>query len=190
MSVEPTIYVVDDDDESRLSVSALVRSLGLRSESFSSAEEFLENYQDGRPGCLVTDVRMRGMSGLALQKKLQERHISLPVILLTAFAGIPMTVQAMKRGAVTLLEKPCEEDQLWEAIRDALDLDADTRDSFQTRKEYRRRLAMLPRGTNRAGSCCRGGTQQRDRQATGQEPSHRRSPPRRDLPQDPSRLGS
>jgi two-component system response regulator FixJ len=135
--------VVDDDDESRISVSALVRSMGLRSESFGSAEEFLDNYQDGRPGCLVTDVRMRGMSGLALQEQLLQRNISLPVILLTTFARIPMTVQAMKRGAVTLLEKPCEEDQLWEAIRDALDLDADSRETFQIRKEYRRRLAAL-----------------------------------------------
>ena len=141
MEIEPTVYVVDDDDQSRMSVCALVRSMGIAAESFSSAEEFLDNYRPDQPGCLVTDVRMRGISGLELQEKLHERNIPLPVILMTAFAGVPMTIQAIKRGAVTLLEKPFEENQLWEAIRGALERDAETRESFETRGEYRRRLA-------------------------------------------------
>jgi FixJ family two-component response regulator len=143
MPIEPTVYVIDDDDEPRISVCALVRSMGVAAEGFSSAEEFLESYPTGRPGCLVTDVRMPGMSGLELQEQLQQRNIPLPVILLTAFAKIPMAVEAIKRGAVTLLEKPCEENQLWEAIRDALDQDANHRAEFEAREECRRRLATL-----------------------------------------------
>jgi len=143
MAVEPTVYVVDDDELARRSVCALVRSMQIRAESFSSAEEFLEHYRKGQPGCLVTDVRMLGLSGLELQEKLQELDISLPVIVMTAFARVPMTVEAMKRGAVTLLEKPCEDNQLWEAIRDALARDAATRSVYERREEYRRRLATL-----------------------------------------------
>jgi len=86
---------------------------------------------------------MLGMSGLELQKKLQELNIALPVIVMTAFARITMSVEAMKRGAVTFLEKPCEENRLWEAIRDALAQDAATRTTFERHEEYRRRLAAL-----------------------------------------------
>ena len=143
MLVEPTVFVVDDDELARMSVCALARSMGLRTESFSSAEEFLEQYQKGSPGCLVTDVRMLGMSGLQLQEKLQELNISLPVIVMTAHARVPMTVRAMKRGAVTLLEKPCEDNELWDAIREALAQDAATRQKFERREQYRRRLAEL-----------------------------------------------
>ena len=143
MSAEPTVFVVDDDELARMSVCALVRSMGIRAESFSSAEEFLEQYQKGAPGCLVTDVRMLGMSGLQLQEKLQEFNISLPVIVMTAHARVPMTVRAMKRGAVTLLEKPCEDNELWDAIREALAQDAATRQQSERREQYRRRLAKL-----------------------------------------------
>ncbi|NQT12688.1 MAG: response regulator transcription factor [Planctomycetes bacterium] len=143
MASEPTVFVVDDDELARRSVCALVRSMRIRAESFSSAEEFLRHYRKGQPGCLVTDVRMTGMSGLELQRELQELDVPLPVIVMTAFARVPMTVEAMKRGAVTFLEKPCEENQLWEAIRDALARDAATRSAFERREESRRRLATL-----------------------------------------------
>ena len=124
MVAEQIVYVVDDDDGSSMSVCALVRSMGVQSESYESAEEFLVNYRAGQPGCLVTDFRMRGMNGLQLQEKLLERNIELPVILITAFARTPMTVQAMKHGAVTLLDKPYRVDELWNSIRKALELDA------------------------------------------------------------------
>jgi FixJ family two-component response regulator len=143
MAAEQTVYVVDDDELSRGSVCALARSMGVRAESFSSAEQFLRHYRKGQPGCLVTDVRMLGMSGLELQQRLKDLDIPLPVIVMTAYARIPMSVEAMKRGAVTFLEKPCEENQLWEAIRDALAQDAATRAEFERRDEYRRRLAAL-----------------------------------------------
>ena len=143
MAIEPTVYVVDDQDEARMSVCALARSMGLRAESFSSAEEFLQGYSKGQPGCLVTDVWMHGMNGLDLQERLRERNIPIPVVLLTAFAETPLAVQAMKHGAVTLLEKPCEKSQLCESIREALDRDVQRRADMETRQEYRRRLATL-----------------------------------------------
>ena len=133
MSNEPTVFVVDDDELARDSVCALVQSMGIRAESFSSAEEFLEQYVDGRPGCLVTDVRMTGMSGLELQEKLQELKIPLPVIVMTAYAKTSLTVRAMQSGAVTVLEKPCEENELWDAIRTALARDAQGRDARDQR---------------------------------------------------------
>lgn len=140
---EMTVHVVDDDEMARMSVCALVDSMGIRAESFSSAEEFLEKYEKGRPGCLVTDVRMLGMSGMELQQKLQELNIPLPVIVMTAHAETPITVRAIKRGAVTLLEKPCGDNDLWDAIREGLAQDAATRQRFQNLEENRRRLATL-----------------------------------------------
>jgi FixJ family two-component response regulator len=138
---EPTVFVVDDDRQARESVCALVRSLGVRAESFSSAEEFLEAYEPHLPGCLVTDVRMFGMSGIELQQKLREDGVPIPVIVITAYARTPVTVKAMQHGALTLLEKPYEEDELWDAIRKALAIDAAGRQQFERRQELRDRLA-------------------------------------------------
>ena len=120
MAVEPTVFVVNDDELARKSVCALVCSLGVRAEAFSSAKEFLGRYRPGDPGCLVTDIRMLGMSGLDLQDRLAEQGIRLPVIVLTAYPRTRSTVRAMKAGALTLLEKPYDEEELWDAIRRAL----------------------------------------------------------------------
>jgi len=113
MTAKPTVFVVDDDELARTSVCALVCSMGIPAEPFSSAEEFLDHYVEGLPGCLVTDVRMLGMSGLELQERLRELDIHLPVVVMTAYAKTPLTVRAIQGGAVTLLEKPCEDDELW-----------------------------------------------------------------------------
>jgi FixJ family two-component response regulator len=139
----PTIFVVDDDEQARTSVCALVRSMGLPAEAFSSAEEFLASYREPRPGCLVVDVRMLGMSGLELQEELNRRNVLLPVIVLTAYARTPVTVRAMKAGAVTLLEKPYQDDDLWDAIRKALAHDAARRSEHERRQQIRRRAARL-----------------------------------------------
>ena len=143
MAGEPTVFVVDDDELMRTSICALARSMGVRAEAFRSAEEFLENYVDGRPGCLVTDVRMLGMSGLELQEKLRELDVQLPVIVMTAHATTPLTVRAMQGGALTLLEKPFEENELWDAIRKALAKDAEQRATHEHRRELRRRVERL-----------------------------------------------
>ena len=142
-AVEPTVFVVDDDRQARESVCALVRSLGVRAEAFQSAEEFLEVFTPDRAGCLVTDVRMFGMSGVELQQKLKADGVPLPVIVITAYARTPLTVKVMQQGAVTLLEKPYEEDELWDAIRKALALDAAGRQDYARREELRIRLAGL-----------------------------------------------
>lgn len=143
MSDQPVIFVVDDDDLARKAVMALVGAMGVETRGFASAEEFLATYDGRRPACLVTDVRMLGMSGLELQEELLRRGESLPVIVLTAFASTPGTVRAMKNGAVTLLEKPCRDDELWEAVRDGLAADRQTIAVDQSRDDVRRRLDGL-----------------------------------------------
>jgi FixJ family two-component response regulator len=143
VTFQPTVFIVDDDENARKSLCALVGSLGVRSESFSSAEEFLANYAAGRPGCLVTDICMMGMSGLDLQDRLAELGIELPVIVLTAFPRTRSTVRAMAAGAVTLLEKPYAEDELWDAIRRALTRDAAARAETRHRREIKERADLL-----------------------------------------------
>ena len=146
MSIEPTVFVVDDDADARDSVCVLVRSMGIRADPFASAEEFLARYVEECPGCLVTDVHMLGMSGLELQEKLIERNVSLPVIVLTAYARTRVTVRAMAAGAVTLLEKPYDEEELWDAIRKALAKDTQRREGVQRQREIRVRVDQLTAG--------------------------------------------
>lgn len=143
MSQEATVYVVDDDPAARDSVSALVIAAGLRVQTFPSAETFLQNYHPEKPGCLVTDLRMLGMSGLELLETLQRDKSRLPVILISAYADVPVAVRAMQAGAVTLLEKPCRNDQLIMAIHQALARDAEQRQSQARQQEIKRRLAGL-----------------------------------------------
>ncbi len=138
-----TVYIVDDDPDARDSVEALVTSMGVRTRTFPSAEGFLQSYREGSPGCLVTDVRMLGMSGLELQDELKRRSIFLPVIVLTAFARTSVTIRAVKAGAVTLLEKPYEDDDLWDAIREALREDAARRARYESAQTVRRRIEQL-----------------------------------------------
>lgn len=143
MVSEPIVFVVDDDQGARASVCALVQSMGLTAESFSSAEQFLEFYKGDHLGCVVTDVRMLGMSGLELQERLNEMGSILPVVVLTAYATTSLAVRAMKSGAVTMLDKPYHEDELWNAIRKALSLDANRRVAQEHSLELRKRLDTL-----------------------------------------------
>jgi two-component system, LuxR family, response regulator FixJ len=143
VSDQPVIFVVDDDDQARKAVMALIGAMGIETLGFASAEDFLAHYEGRRPACLVTDVRMLGMSGLELQEELRRRGVTIPVIVLTAFASTPGTVRAMKNGAVTLLEKPCRDDELWEAVRDGLAADRLALVADVARDEVRRRFATL-----------------------------------------------
>jgi FixJ family two-component response regulator len=143
MPQEATVYVVDDDPAARESVSALVNSAGLPVCTFSSAEAFLQNYEPQTPGCLVTDLRMLGMSGLELLEKLQESEAPLPAIIISAYADVPVAVRAMEAGAITLLEKPCQNDELMRAIQKALDRDSTQRQTHARQQEFKRRLATL-----------------------------------------------
>ncbi|MEM1069365.1 MAG: response regulator, partial [Planctomycetota bacterium] len=143
MSEEPTVFVVDDDEGARNSVRALVRSMGVRAETFSSAEAFLEGLDPSRPGCLVTDVRMLGLSGIELQEKLAADGVVLPVIIITAHAETALTVRAVKQGAVTVLEKPCRDYELYDAIRAALTQDATNRAQSAEQLAFREKLNSL-----------------------------------------------
>jgi len=146
LTTEPTVFVVDDDPAARLSVSALVESMGLTAETFESAEQFMAAFNPLRPGCLVTDYRMLGMSGLELQEALAHEKIRLPVIVITAYADVPTAVRAMKRGAITLLEKPCHEEELVANIRRAVEMDASSRRESAHVTDIRARLKTLSDG--------------------------------------------
>jgi len=119
-SAARTVFVVDDDPAARQSVAALIKSHGLPVETYGSGEEFLAQYDPNRRGCLVLDVRMAGMSGLDLQVELKNRGAAIPTIVITGYADVPMAVRAMHNGAVTFLEKPCADQELWENIEVAL----------------------------------------------------------------------
>jgi two-component system, LuxR family, response regulator FixJ len=143
MAVQITVFVIDDDELARSSICALVQSIGLNAESFASAEEFLHKYVEGWSGCLITDLRMPGMSGMDLQEQLMQRGIFLPVIILTAYARTPTTVRAIKAGAISVLDKPYADDDLLDAIRAALAKEADERVERLHRQDIRSNLAKL-----------------------------------------------
>jgi FixJ family two-component response regulator len=119
----PTVFIVDDDEDMRLSMQRLLKTVGLRAELFATAQDFLErNITDG-PCCLVLDVRLPGMSGLEVQHELSEVGINIPIIFISAHGDIPMTVKAMKSGAFEFLTKPFRHQELLDAIQQALQRD-------------------------------------------------------------------
>jgi len=119
----PTVFVVDDDPSVRASIQGLLRSASLRSESFGTAEEFLRNKRSEGPSCLVLDVSLPGVNGLDFQQQLADAGIQIPIIFVTGHGDIPMTVKAMKSGAVEFLTKPFDDQDLLIAIHQALDRD-------------------------------------------------------------------
>lgn len=143
MSEQPTVFVIDDDGPARDSVCLLVRSMGIRALAFESAEQFLQGFDSDCPGCVITDVRMPGLSGVQLQEALLEKSIGIPVIVLTGYASTALTVRAMKNGAVTLLDKPYQDNDLWDAVRNALTQDATHRQRSMRMREIRERLDRL-----------------------------------------------
>jgi FixJ family two-component response regulator len=121
------VFVVDDDGSMRESLTDLIRSVGLRVETFASAQEFLRSKRLDVPSCLVLDVRLKGVSGLDLQKRMAEGGVEIPIIFITGHGDIPMTVQAMKAGAVEFLTKPFRDQDLLDAIEQALERDRNAR---------------------------------------------------------------
>jgi FixJ family two-component response regulator len=143
---EPTVFIVDDDPAMLRSLCALVKVVFPRVESFSSAGDFLASYDSRRPGCLLLDVAMPGMNGLELQRQMAEERIDLPIVFLTAHGNVQMAVGAMRAGAVDFLEKPFREQELWDSIRKAIDVDAYNRRRKARRESVEARMAMLTPG--------------------------------------------
>ena len=140
---EPTVFIVDDDAQMRESLRNLIRSVGLRVELFASAQEFLQSQRPDTPSCLVLDVRMPGLSGLDLQRQTSEAGLKIPIIFITGHGDIPMTVRAMKAGAVEFLTKPFRDQDLLDAIQQALARSRKACQQEAATKELRRRFALL-----------------------------------------------
>ena len=139
----PTVFIVDDDAAVRQSLALLIRSMGMPVETFESAQVFLGACDPERPGCLVLDIRMPGISGLELQEELQRRGVTLPIIFITGHGDIPMSVRAMKAGAVDFLPKPVDGGQLLAAIAQALAGDEAARRRRAVEADRRRRFDQL-----------------------------------------------
>ena len=120
---DPVVYVVDDDPGVREALDTLIRSVGFRVQTFASAQDFLQSKPSTAPSCLILDVRLPGLSGLDLQRELRQADIHIPVIFVTGHADIPMSVRAMKAGAVEFLTKPVRDQDLLDAIQQAIERD-------------------------------------------------------------------
>ena len=142
MDTEALVFVVDDASM-RTSLQNLLWSVGLRVEAFTSAQEFLRSTRPEVPSCLVLDVRLPGLSGLDLQQQLAAGDLAIPIIFITVYGDIPMTVQAMQAGAVTLLSKPFRDQELLDAIQQALARDRATREQQAKVEELRLRYRTL-----------------------------------------------
>ena len=128
---EKQVFVIDDDADIRSSLSSLLRSVGLQATTFSSAAEFLSSHKPDVPSCLVLDVHLPGVSGIEFQAELAKANIGLPIIFITGHGNIPMTVRAMKAGAIGFLTKPVREQELLDAVRVGLDRDSARREREQ-----------------------------------------------------------
>lgn len=143
MSTEPLVFIVDDDAAFRESLSVLILSMGLRSKTYASGEEFLRCFDETQPGCLILDVRMPQISGLALQEKLSKFPLCPPIIVLTGHAEVPTALRAIKQGAVEFLQKTFTESELREAVQRAISLDTERRQSHLRRSALLERFGLL-----------------------------------------------
>jgi FixJ family two-component response regulator len=139
----PTVFIIDDDAAVRASIQDLLESVGLRCESLGAAESFLRSKQPDGPSCLVLDVKLPGVNGLDFQRQLAEAGIQIPIIFITGYGDIPMTVKAMKSGAVEFLTKPFVDEDLLSAIHQALDRDRVARQEQGELAELRKRYEAL-----------------------------------------------
>jgi FixJ family two-component response regulator len=153
----PTVFVVDDDSSMRDALRNLFRSVGLNVETFGVAQEFLSRERSKGPGCLVLDIRLPGLSGLDLQRQLADANIQIPIVFITAHGDIQMSVRAMKAGAVEFLTKPFRDQDLLDAVQQAVDRDRATRILQAKEAETRQRYESLsPREQEVLGLVVRG----------------------------------
>jgi two-component system response regulator FixJ len=146
MNPEATVFVVDDDEAVRRAIAKLFKSVGLRAETFESAEDFLRSFQSEMLGCLVLDIRMPGMGGLALQEELAARKSALPIIFVTGHGDVATAVRAMKAHAFDFIEKPFTDQDLLDKVRNAIDFHIRHQKEAQRRNEIAARInALTPR---------------------------------------------
>ena len=141
--IDSIVFVIDDDQSIREAIKSLIRSVGMHVETFASAQEFMASMRPDAPACLVLDVRMPGISGLDLQRELLNAGIRIPVIFITGHGDIPMSVRAMKAGAVEFLTKPFRDQDLLDAISQALERDRTSRAQHAEIADLRRRFEQL-----------------------------------------------
>ena len=141
--VADMVFVIDDDESIREALNSLIRSVGLNVATFASAQQFLQSPRPDVPACLILDVRMPGLSGLDLQRDLHEANIQIPIIFITGHGDIPMSVRAMKAGAVEFLTKPFRDQDLLDAIQQALERDRRTRSHQADNAELHKRYESL-----------------------------------------------
>ncbi len=138
-----TVFIVDDEEAIRDSLTMLIESVGLVAETYDSAQAYLENFDPARPGCLILDVRMKGMSGLSLQDELNKKPLHPPIIIITGHGDVQMAVRAVKAGASEFLEKPFNEQQLLDSIHIAIEQDAEQRGKASKLAEIQERVDRL-----------------------------------------------
>ena len=138
-----TVFVVDDDEAVRTSLRLLLKSVGLPVETYAAAQEFLDQFDPDRAGCLVLDIRMPGISGLELQQHLNDQHSIMPIVFITGHGDVPMAVEAMQAGAVDFIQKPFRDQDLIDRINRALEKDREMRSQLRERDEIRRRMSQL-----------------------------------------------
>lgn len=140
---EPMVFVVDDDDSVRKAIQRLIKSVGMNVETFETADEFLSRPPYEGPCCLVLDIRMPGLNGLELQDELTKAEMTLPIIFMTGHGTVPMSVRAMKAGAIDFLEKPFEDQELLVLIKHAIESDRNTRQEHHEKRELLDRFESL-----------------------------------------------
>ena len=143
MQCEATVFVVDPDQSAQQAIRDCVHTMNLKCEVYALGQEFLDAYVNGRPGCLLTEVRIPDMNGLEVQEALTARGATIPVIFVAERAPVSIAVRTMRIGALNFLEKPFRETELWDAIQEALRVDRDRRSALATREEMESQLAGL-----------------------------------------------
>src|ERR1700722_15076041 len=140
---DSTVFVIDDDDLVRAALRGLLKSAGLRAETFGTTQQFLSSKRPDGPSCLVLDVRLPGVNGLDFQRQLADSGVRIPIIFITGYGDIPMSVKAMKSGAVEFLTKPFRDEDLLNAIHQALDRDRVARHERSGLAQLQKRYSML-----------------------------------------------
>ena len=145
MAEEPTVNLVDDDPSILKTMGRTIKSMGWNVRDYGSAQEFLDEFDPTVHGCIVLDIRLPGMSGLAIQQRLRSDDVHTPIIFVSGYADVPTTVHAMREGAIYLLEKPFREQEFLDCIALAIERDAELRSRLSNRAEAKSRLALLTR---------------------------------------------